>query len=143
MHNELVGMSWEYEDLRHYSDDYQMARGLAAVEAGERGFSNAKLTRIRANLGCHGVCALLPFLPYLTYNDVWVLGVAHTLLFGVVKDFLYMVKGTTKTHKELTGAKPFTWESAAQKKECGVRCVSFKLNVAFGRGFKDLTGKGW
>jgi hypothetical protein len=24
-----------------------------------------------------------------------------------------------------------------------VRCVSFKLNVAFGRGFKDLTGKGW
>jgi hypothetical protein len=136
-------MSWEYEDRRHYDEEYQFARGVAAVKAGDLGLSNAKLTMFRSNLGCHGVCALFPFLRYLTYNDVWVLGVAHTLLFGVVKDFLYMLKGTTKSHKELTGDKPFTWESAAQKTECGVRCVSFKLNVAFGRGFKDLTGKGW
>lgn len=139
-----VGMSWQHEGTRHYSEEWQRARGEAAVEVAFRGHSEAYVADFRANLGCHGVDAFTQTLGYLTYNDFWVLGTAHVLLFGVVKDFMYMFKGASTVQEDGTKKQegPFMWETPAIRAEVAARSTSFKLNHAFGRGFKDLTGAG-
>ncbi len=144
MVNELVGMAWEYEGRRLYSNAYQIQRGIAAVEAGipGAGFNIGALQRFRSSLGCHGMCVIFQHLDYLTYNDVWVLGAAHTILLGVVKDFVYLLKGQTEAGVDREVAS-MAWASLAKRKECRARCLSFKLNVAFGRLFTDLTAKDW
>jgi hypothetical protein len=46
--------------------------------------------RIKAanTAGCHGVSIVCSTLPYTDYNNVWVVPVAHALLYGVAKDFV-------------------------------------------------------
>lgn len=140
-----VGMSWQHEGTRHYTNEYQRTRGEHAVRVScQPGKTAAWVEDSHANLGCHGVDAFTQTLGYLTYNDFWVLGTAHVLLFGVVKDFMTLLNGvpTVQEDGKKKQAGPFMLETPAIRAEVSARSTSFKLNHAFGRGFKDLTGKG-
>jgi hypothetical protein len=38
--------------------------------------------------GCHGLSSIVEFLPYVDYNNVWIVPVGHCLLFGVTSNFI-------------------------------------------------------
>lgn len=52
------------------------------------------------DVGCHGWALFVRELPYLEYNDMWVLPVAHAALLGVCKRFWQEVLGPLGADKE-------------------------------------------
>ena len=44
-------------------------------------------------VGCHGMPALLMELPYVDLSTLFVVPVAHAVLYGLVKDFLNIIFG--------------------------------------------------
>lgn len=64
-------------EMARYNHKLQLARAAAV----DRGLVTP------ANYGTHGSSKLLTALPYLDANNVWVIPIAHALLYGVVKDF--------------------------------------------------------
>ena len=47
-------------------------------------------------VGCHGTGLLIKHLPYVDYFTIFQIPVAHSLLYGLVKDFLNHVFGTSE-----------------------------------------------
>lgn len=70
-------MTVGHEDL-YLSDEQQLARAVE-VEAGS----------IQPNVaGCRGVSIVCKMLPYVSYNNLWIIPVAHALLYGLVKELV-------------------------------------------------------
>ncbi len=42
-------------------------------------------------LGCHGWSPIMKALPYLDYNNFWIIPMAHALLYGVVRSFWKLI----------------------------------------------------
>jgi hypothetical protein len=140
---QLVGMAWEFESSRPYSVEEQFQRGQIAKQVVQDvSLSKAKKQSICSSLGCHGPAEILKHLNYADFNNTFVLGAAHTFLFGVAKNFLRLLLGRVPHDRADGGSCAFKLLPASMK-EVSSRCQPsiWKLDNDFGRQFFDLTGK--
>ena len=137
-----VGMAWRFESSRLYSPMEQKERREKAEEVRASTISEAQKKVLYSSLGCRGRTEILSQLSYADTHSTWVLGVAHTFLFGVAKNFIHLLLGLVEHNK----ANPSSTEFKLTKdstKEVSARCTEkqWTLDNDFGRGFKDITVK--
>ena len=93
-----------------------------------------------AKFGCHGWCPFLKQLPYLDYNDFFLLPWYHATYLGLVKDFWKLVTGArTKQTTYVISASTDTGIAAGREKE-GVLCMMRRLegSGSFGKSIVVL-----
>ena len=128
----------------YLTEEAQLSRGRL-VDHSEDG----NLFRL---LGCHGVSPLVKAIPYVSYLDTWVQPVAHSLLFGLVKDFwtlLLQPGGRKKKKKGKKRALPEPGPSEAPwylldnqvKRVMASRCTLLAATCDFGRPYRCVVNQ--
>jgi hypothetical protein len=137
-----VGMGWEFEATRLYSEKDQKQRGEDAADVRVSGFSKERKKKLFSALGCRGRCEILAQLEYADLNSTWVLGVSHTFLYGVAKGFIHLLLGRIAHDRSKPSSTPFKLTEACVK-EVSARCKvkRWTLDNEFGRNFADITEK--
>lgn len=118
-------------------------------------------------MGCKGACVLHKALPYLDYNNFFLLPIAHAMLFGMVKDAmnLFLGKGNSAPDKKRTkkpnvrgpqlgdwGTEKGDWDDADDlqglelfritneaKRVMAARAKELNLTSDFGRSYWDVV----
>jgi hypothetical protein len=85
--------------------------------------------------GCHGLSLLVKHLPYVDYNRVHKVPVAHALLLGVVKDFWKLLLSPTPKGQ----AKPHYVLPPQSKKHMAARANSVIMTCDFGRPYRCVV----
>ena len=119
-------------------------------------------------MGCKGACVLHKALPYLHYNNFFLLPIAHAMLFGMVKDAMNLFLGKADKKKKKKGKKKQPKKKRAQgqvlededdededdaelpgfelfritneaKRVMAARAKEIKLTCDFGRSYWDVV----
>lgn len=103
-------------------------------------------------LGCVGLSVIPEILPYISYSHVWVVPVIHTLLYGVVADFVkHMLRSKgSKSAAAAAAAAAAGDEAAAQAALVGTlpaaalrtmsaRAADVKPPTDYGRPYRDIV----
>lgn len=103
-------------------------------------------------LGCTGLSIIPETLPYVSYGDVWVLPVVHTLLYGVVADFLkHTLRSKRSKNATAVAAAAAAGDdegvaaalvgtvSAAALRTMRGRAADVQPPTDFGRPYRDIT----
>lgn len=130
------------------TDNQQMARAVRV----QRTASGAARKSAAKDEGCSGLSVIPQYLPYVSYNNIWVAPVIHMLLYGVVVDFLrhiFQLKGsktqTAASRAELVGDSAAAASvtvgvlSSEQKRIISSRAAHLQLTSDFGRGYRDVV----
>jgi hypothetical protein len=87
--------------------------------------------------GCTGRCLFVKHLSYVDHNNLFLVPVAHTFLFGIVKKFwgLLLPKAPTKVDKDQQ------WRVLKSKERelMHERAANITATLEFGRTYRDIT----
>jgi hypothetical protein len=112
------------------TDEAQMSRARRV----EEGIGDKKTE------GCRGVSIIPSTLGYVSYNDIWLLPVAHAFLYGVVKDFVGYLLRPFKNAKHAPGISKgpdiFDYE---QRRLMSSRASHVRVTSDFGRKYKCVV----
>lgn len=89
------------------------------------------------NEGCHGMSPVVELLPYVDYNNVWIVPVGHCLLFGVVSNFISHIFRPGKRFADPSKYPP-DMVPHAQRDTIEKRGQHFTVPSEFGRKYKSV-----
>jgi hypothetical protein len=121
------------------TDVQQIARALQAVDAcGQATSGQCTVSAMKAKhkaLGVKGMSVLLTTLPYLSFNNMWLVPVAHAFYYGVVKGFVaFLLRPMSEVHdgdENVIGQ--------ADRSTISGRARHVLLTSEFGRKYKDVV----
>ncbi len=126
-----LNMEAPYDPTRVLSANEQHERARAAESSLE------SEDHLGQALGVYGYCSLLRDLPYLDYNNVYILPFAHAFLLGVLKDFVFLLLGKLTIENR---AEEYMLSNAA-KRAIKAREKNFILTSDFGRPYTSVLTK--
>jgi hypothetical protein len=129
----MMQVADDAEALR-YTDREQFERGRrveALVSSHPKPTQQAVRQKIMQE-GCHGVSSIPRTLPYVSYNNVFLLPLVHALLHGVVKDFLRFI---LRPLPSPPAPEPLIISRVARR-ELANRAGHLVLTSGFGRKYK-------
>lgn len=137
MYHDIRGQSFKVRDpalqLSH-EQQIRRARALTRLQAKARAgkVTKTKLQEARKSTGSKGL-SIIPFiLPYVDYNNLFVVPVAHVLLYGLVASFInYILRDGNQ-------GPDFPVLNSATRKTIQQRGSGIGVTSEFGRRYKDV-----
>lgn len=84
--------------------------------------------------GVHGYSCIPRALSYVDYNNIWILPVSHTILFGVARTFLKHI-----FRKNLPDPCPKDAVSYPNRRLITTRAAHYRVPSDYGRRFRDVA----
>lgn len=113
-----------------HEDQFERATDAhkAMIKARQNLITKTSLRQIRRNSGAKGLSVIHYMLPYCDYNNLFIVPVAHVLLYGLVASFIsYILKDGCKHQL-----------SSATRKIITERGKDIGVTSEFGRSYKDV-----
>jgi hypothetical protein len=121
------------------TNEQQWARGdkitYLQAEARQGRTTKKKVEEAKKQTGCKGLSIIPHILPYVDYNNLFVVPVAHVLLYGLVAGYMNYIMRDGK-HSEI-GNYPVL--DAATRKTIKQRGSGIGVTSEFGRRYKDVV----